>query len=87
MSKCIKTGLNVFIEEMQGVVRADLHLMELDHESIIIIQYNPTSILYGEAEYDMAVFIADGYHRPREGTLIISEFNCNEGLLKYYTRS
>lgn len=87
MSKCIKTGLDVFIEELQGVVRADLHLMELENESIIIVQYNPNFIEYRESEYDMAVCISDGYHRPRDGTLVVSEHNCNDGLSKYYTRS
>lgn len=76
MAKCIKTGCNVFLEEYQAVVRADLHFLQNDGQDIVIVKFNPNSWDYDSEEYDCEVLIGEGYYESSNGLIVVPIDNC-----------
>lgn len=60
MSKCIKTGARIFIEETSCVISCDLHLEIIDEVKVIIVRYNPNSVKFG-SEFHAKIRIGRRY--------------------------
>lgn len=84
MSKCVKTGCDVFIEEYRGTVRCDLHVIDDGNEPIVVIKFNPHSWNYETSNIDCKVFIGSGYFEEYSGILVVPLSNCE--ISKYFQR-
>ena len=82
MSQCIKTGCNVFIDEYNAIVRADLHRLCDDDQDVIIVKFNPNSWSHDTAEADCSVIIGSGYFEDHNGLIVVPRSNC-ENIDKY----
>lgn len=76
MAQCIKTGCDVFIDEYNAIVRADLHRLCDDDQDIIIVKFNPNSWSHEPAEADCSVIIGSGYFEELNGLIIVPRSNC-----------
>ena len=86
MAKCIKTGCDVFIEEQQMTVRADLHMMTTqNNDVVIIVNYNPRSSVFNEGNGDVSCFIGEGYLSVN-GILVAPIENFDSRIYKYMAR-
>jgi hypothetical protein len=84
MSKCIKTGCDVWLEEYRATVRCDLHMIDDGAEPIVIVKFNPNSWNYDPENIDCEVCIGAGYFEEYTGVLVVPLSNCN--VSKYYKR-
>lgn len=60
MSKCIKTGARIFIEEFGGDVACDLHMDVINDRTIIIVRYNPLSLRFN-VDYNCKLTLGHRY--------------------------
>lgn len=89
MSMCIKTGCDVFIEELGAKVRADLHKMYSQNgDIIIIVNYNTRSAEFRHDSDDsnVGVRISDGYHHESSGLIVAPIENFDSRIFNYVTR-
>lgn len=89
MAKCIKTGCDVFIEELGAMVRADLFKMSTqNNDTIIIVHFNPKSFHFvpDGSIADVQVIISDGYFVEHSGYLIAPIENFDSRIFKYTPR-
>ena len=68
MSTCIKTGIDVYLEEYAAMVRADLHMAN----GATVINFNPDSWGYWEVnpEDHVAVRVGNGYLHREKGIIV-----------------
>lgn len=46
MSKCIKTGARIYLNELGATVACDIHMQMVGSTDVIIIRYNPDSVVH-----------------------------------------
>lgn len=84
MSKCIKTGCDVWLDEYHATVRSDLHMIDDGEEPIVIVKFNPNSWNHDPSNIDCEVIIGAGYYEESNCLIVVPLSNCN--ISKYYTR-
>ena len=90
MSMCIKTGCDVFVEELGAKVRADLHKMYSQNgDIIIIVNYNTRSAEFRHDSDDsnVGVRISDGFHHDLTGLIVAPIENFDSRIFNYVTRT
>lgn len=68
MSKCIKTGARVFIEEYSASVASDIH----EANGATIIRFNPHSFVFNAdpKHCDVKIELGDGYFDRDDGIIV-----------------
>ena len=71
MATCVKTGIDVYINEYQATVRADLH----DADGVRVVNFNPNSFKYNpdlnNQEYPYIwLEIGSGYFHKDKGIIV-----------------
>lgn len=89
MAECIKTGCDVFIEELGATVRADLFKISTQNNDIVIIvHFNPRSFSFKQdgSDGDVKVIISDGFFAENSGYLIAPIENFDSRIFNYTQR-
>lgn len=71
MSKCIKTGARIYLEEYGALHAADLHVIE--DAGILIVRFNTNPICFNRIGATHSLLIDDGYleRSGEHGTIVV----------------